>query len=609
MDTKIDLRWLLLNKLAGVDHLQGLYKLSVIVLFLIFLLLALSPIIISRFRKSKFKSLLLSDTTFIFSIIAFILASRWPCFLPPELNVDESTLIAGAMKLLKDPVFWRSVDGGTTGPLNIYSLLISSLLGLRLEYASARMVGLFLIIISSVCLFYSLRYIYGNVTARLSVIPVVTTIAFMTFWDYVHYTSEHVSIAIISVALLMLCKLYSNNLIFNKRSIFFLGFIIGLVPFAKLQAVPIALSIALITLHILWVRRHSIAQFLRNFYAFLLGSVLFPALTMLYIIVFSLQDVFWRSYILQNLYYTSSFKDSARDISWKSNILPLYANAIKESSEFFRYLYFVFGPYDTRALFSLAIFFFLLSLSFLIHRLILQPQRERLSDTSIFFLYSLIILTVSIFSVMKPGQFFFHYLLFLIFPAGFLIGVWVGEFFKAYKYSGINLPKLKLSPVMAIIIVTMIISSTLQLFLHFTQENPYIASRSQYLENYISPVSLTILKYASPNESMAIWGWDPKFYVETGIIVATRDGHCAWQMFSNPQQRYYLRRFADDLLKSRAGLFIDATDGSALSLTSSVGGYRRDLEDFPDVASIVKKYYKLVDDVHGFKIYVKQSEL
>lgn len=461
MDTKIDLRWLLLSKLVDFDNLNlhNLYKLSVIVLFLIFLLLALSPIIISRFRKSKFKSLLFSDTTFIFSLIAFTLASRWPCFLPPQLNADESQMIAGAMKLMKDPVFWRSVDGTTSGPLNYFPLLTSVLLGVRLEYASARMVGLFLIIISSICLFYSLRFIYGNVTARLSVIPIVTTISFMTYRDYVFYTSEHVSIAILSVSLLMLCKLYSSGLIFNKRLIFFLGFIIGLVPFAKLQAVPIALSVSLITIHILWIRRNSIAHFVNNFYVFLFGSVLFPILTILNIIVFSLQDVFWRSYIRQNLLYSSG--DSF-------NVLHYL-------------LYFVFGSPDTKIFFALTVFFFLLSLLFLIYRFISQPQNERLSDTSIFFLYSFTILTASIFSVVKPGRFAPHYLLFLIFPAGFLIGVLIGELFKAYKYSKINLSKLKLSPLTLTIILIMIIISTLQLFMHVSQENPYIEKHREFI--------------------------------------------------------------------------------------------------------------------------------
>jgi hypothetical protein len=208
---------------------------------------------------------------------------------------------------------------------------------------------------------------------------------------------------------------------------------------------------------------------------------------------------------------------------------------------------------------------------------------------------------------MKPGNFFTHYLLFLIFPAGFLVGVLVGEFFKVYKYSGVNLPKLKLSPLTSIIILIMIIVGTIQLFLQVRRENPYIDMSYHFLLNYTSPVSQTILKYASKNGSMAIWGWDSKIYVETGIIQATRYADSAGQMFSNPRQQYYVRQFADDLLKSKAGLFIESTAGFAKIWEAYTGVPQQSPEDFPDVAIILKKYYKLVDDVQGFKIYVKQN--
>jgi hypothetical protein len=206
---------------------------------------------------------------------------------------------------------------------------------------------------------------------------------------------------------------------------------------------------------------------------------------------------------------------------------------------------------------------------------------------------------------MKPGIFFTHYLLFLIFPAGFLIGVLVGEFFKIYKYSGVNLPKLKLSPILVVIVVIMIISSTLQLFLHVRRENPYIGMSYHYLLHYTSPVSQTILRYASQNESMAIWGWEPRIYIETGIIPATRN--VALGGVSGPQQQFYVRQFADDLLKSRAGLFIDATAGFAKIWEKVTGIPPQSPEDLPDVAIILKKYYTLVDDVQGFKIYVRHT--
>src|SRR3954466_15833933 len=55
---------------------------------------------------------------------AVLICFRWPMlWVRHELNVDESQLIAGAITLRHDPVFWRSVDGGTAGPIDFYPLL------------------------------------------------------------------------------------------------------------------------------------------------------------------------------------------------------------------------------------------------------------------------------------------------------------------------------------------------------------------------------------------------------------------------------------------------------------------------------------------------------
>ena len=57
-------------------------------------------------------------------LFCFLLAWRWPFLLSAEeYNPDESQFIAGAITLAQDPVFFRSVDGTTSGPLNFYALL------------------------------------------------------------------------------------------------------------------------------------------------------------------------------------------------------------------------------------------------------------------------------------------------------------------------------------------------------------------------------------------------------------------------------------------------------------------------------------------------------
>src|SRR4051812_48242905 len=66
-------------------------------------------------------------------LLATLTAWRWPFWLNASpYNPDESQFVAGAITLTKDPVFWRSVDGTTSGPLNFYVLLPLHWLGLPL---------------------------------------------------------------------------------------------------------------------------------------------------------------------------------------------------------------------------------------------------------------------------------------------------------------------------------------------------------------------------------------------------------------------------------------------------------------------------------------------
>ena len=130
--------------------------------------------------------------------------------------------------------------------------------------------------------------------------------------------------------------------------------------------------------------------------------------------------------------------------------------------------------------------------------------------------------------------------------------------------------------------------------------------RSLYVEYYISPLSRAILTHASQYKSMAIWGFYSAIYVETGIIPATRYPNSGFQMFPNPNKQYYVRQYADDLLKSKTDLFIYTTAGFLPNMERLFGKPHQSPEDFPEIASILKKYYKLVVDQPGVKIYIKQ---
>ena len=589
VDNQIDLRWWLLSNLASIPSLSIIYRISVIFTFIILIFLAFSPLIFPRTPTSKLQKFLSSNLIFIISLVTFILAARWPGFLSPMLDPDEGQFIAGAIKLLKDPVFWRAVDAGSSGPLNVYPLTLPAFFGFRIEYASSRVIGLIMIIAAIVCLYYALSTLYDKSLSRLAIVPVFTTVALMKESGYVHYTSEHFSIAILSVALLIVCKYYAGNSSNPNRLIFALGFILGLTPFAKMQSVPIAFSIACIFLHILWLKSSARGQFIRSLAAFFLGGMLFSALVILYLTIFSIYDAFWKSYIQQNLliYSTHGLGGNLTQVTFLAKINIFLDMLVRVQ--------------DTQMLFLLTAIALIVGIPFLIiKRFSLSPHQEQF-NTFCFVYYSLVILSASSYSVIRPGNSFSHYLLFLIIPSGFLIGVFLGELAKVLQVSKFTRSHLKFSLLTGVVFIT-VASSFLQFTITIISDNFYLDNRRRFAKNYLSPIAKTILNYASPGESMAVWGWAPQLYVDTGLIQATRASVIGPLKYF-PLRQYFFKQYADDLINSNAKLFVDAVAPRMIGFKDrETQGH----EVFPEIARVIKENYRLVDEVQGVRIYLKK---
>ena len=411
----------------------------------------------------------------------------------------------------------------------------------------------------------------------------------MQFDDYVHYTSEHVSLAILSAALLIVCQFYSSESTHQARKIFGLGLLLGMIPYAKLQALPIAAAIILIFVHILWQKKIQKSEFFRSIFAFVLGLMLFSWLIFLCLLIFSLSEDFWMSYVQQNLFYaTQGVTDK-----------PL--NFFQKSRQFLEMLS---TPNDTKMLFLLTGIILILGLPFLIKKRGSLSYGTLQSNSFIFVYYSLLIVASAIYSVAKTGSGYTHYLLFLIVPSGLLIGVFLGELKKIVQSPELICQSPRVS-LLTVSIVAIVAVSFLQVAESVTS-NYYINNRRQYAENYTSPAAKTILKYASADESMAIWGWASKLHVETGIVQAIRDDSTYWQIVPNPRQPYFVRRYRDDLLNSNPKLFIDSISPDCKYCYFRDKETRRH-ENFLEIAKVVSQNYKLVDEVQGIRIYVRNG--
>ncbi len=588
-NTLVDIRWILLNFVNNpniIDIQKFLFGLSF--LFLIFTsFIYLAQNHLKFIKKNRY---LLSDNIFIFSIILFIIIGRWTSLLVPNVNPDESQFIAGAIKLFKDPVFWQSVDTGSSGPLNIFPLELPVYLGIRLEYASARLVATLLVFISILSLYYSLNIIYNKSIARSSVFLVVVTFSVMPIYDLKYYASEYVPITLLTLSLMTICLSYR----YPKNELRIVsGLLLGAIPVAKFQGLPIAFAIVLLAIHIIWKQSQDKTEFSKSIV--LLGlSFLIPSLIIFaYLIRFSLIDDFWKSYIQQNL------------LNYSSGTLKVVNNSTK-SSHIGDHLGYIFNLFfSTRVLFCLAAAMLIVLIPILIYFQYFKIQKTKRSRSFYLIYYSILQLIFSLYAVLKPANQFYHYLLFLIIPCGFLIGVCLGELQiiainSSLKKSLGNLPiKLLINFLLYIIIV-----GIAQGLFYIKYDDPNLLRREQLLKHYHGPLETAITQIIHPGETMVVWGWAPELYVETATIQGVRDAVPASAIIPSPLQKYYLKRFIDDLAKSSAPVFVDAVSPKMFTFHDPK---TQEHEAFPELNKIITEKYKLVDNIDGVRIYKLNS--
>jgi hypothetical protein len=111
--------------------------------------------------------------------------------------------------------------------------------------------------------------------------------------------------------------------------------------------------------------------------------------------------------------------------------------------------------------------------------------------------------------------------------------------------------------------------------------------------------------FSAPDESLAIWGWRCSLYVEAGRRQATRQAQTEAQIYPNPLQSYYLRRYIEDFRAANPPVFADAVGPGNFAFQDRGRAH----EAFPPLRAWIAAHYTEIADLDGTRLYVRNDRL
>ena len=495
-----------------------------------------------------------SDSRFLLSMAIVILLFRWPVvFDNAPLNVDESQASAQALRLAKDLIPWRSIDAVTVGPIYSGALLAFHEIGLPIGYITMHVLN-YLIFVSVLTLsFLTVRRLDGGWAARWSVLPVAGLLCASLAADLSHYSSEMIPILLISLGIFLLTRGLEEA--GSQRGLLFgAGVSLGAIPFAKLQATLPAALLVVFTL-IAGIRRK------RSLISFAVGLVTPAVVILLPVVLAGSWRDFWESYVQFGLSYRHANTDRTQ--------------AVREMIA-------LVGPLKP----FLAIACSIIAVGFVLtlRRGARSSQGKRLR-----WFASLIFLAASCYVVWAPGSGFPHYII-LTFPAILLAsGLALSEL-----ESGLHFLSARRSKLVFPILFALMFGGPF-FFLDAGETTRTLQDRRAHWHAPPNPVAAEIARHARPGDLVAIWGWEPRYWVDTGTIPATRDGNGHLLAFQvDPKVR---ARYLKDFLSRPPVVFVDAVTKGAGMFDAFLGSKGLNHEDFPELAKVVDERYKLVKTI------------
>jgi hypothetical protein len=488
----------------------------------------------------------LAEAGFLLAGAAFMFAGRLPAIVYPiRLNPDEVQMGANALRILRHGAGWGSLDGTTVGPLDSLVLVWPTLFGQEVSLVSVRLTAWMALSLVFVFSYLTIRRMSGRLNGVLFSLPLAVFFAVNESNEFQHYSSELLPAVLLTASLLLAVPVTEGRCRGLLRRSLGCGLLLGAVPFAKIQAVPVALVLGGFVAGSLVLSkcqgRGRALALLAAGPAFWCACFLLPLLLTGRLSTFYLSYVKWASLYVQE----------------RISLLALH-RLIAEDEVLASVVYFV-GALSLAAA--------------LLGRDVLSHPGSR---------PALAAAVAGAYAVMRPGNAFPHYLMLLV-PFLVIGGGVTARLAERWKKAAflalyVGLAFAQRGEVEGAIRRRMAGASP------FATEPRYpLAMRGHDLFSWIT----------DSRSDLFIWGWMPQWYLAAGMSPATREAHTNGQIVESPLRDYFRERLMEDLRRSAPEVIVDAVKPGSFVYDDSAS---QGIASFEALRSYVADRYAMVSD-------------
>ncbi|HXE96847.1 MAG TPA: hypothetical protein VN642_10605 [Dongiaceae bacterium] len=419
--------------------------------------------------------------------------------------------------------------------------------------STARLTASVLLAIVMIFVYLTVRKHGGRLQAALFTVPLIIFYGLTDYFDFNHYSSELLPLALLLLASYCVVCIFLTE---KPREpglllVSLLGLSLGAIPFSKLQAAPIACAIGLFASFLLFSVNSACR--LRTVSLFL-ATLVVPSMVLLLPLAISGNLVhFFNSYIAWAFIYIQ-----------KRLTLGELHQLIKMDAFFRTVIYFE----GAAGLLSLAFWLF-------------QPPKRGDARLTIFFLA---VLAASAYAVVRPGNRFPHYLMFLL-PFAVLTSA--------------SLVRVQMLKNRRKIAFTVLYGITALLLLSPAVSRQAKNKMLTYRYWSLNPIPFgfswtnpNVFAWAAkPSDRLLIWGWMPQWYLMGGLVPATRETHTNAQIVQTRLTEYFRDRLFDDLTQSRPEIIIDSVAGESFSFNDPLA---QGISTFPRLSQLLSDDFEIL---------------